>query len=148
MSTQIYHVSRERGPMPCHAKPNNCPIGGQHYSNIEDAKEAYIRDLERNYPSHVTIKTRKEIENSLSYKFHHVVVDSSAKNSKNYVKTIKNLNRARKATMFIVGMTVFEVAVTSRVTDSLIKGKQLFGRRKLNAKKLLMTKHWAPKMFH
>ena len=40
-----FHVSEDGEPRSCSASEGNCPLGGEHFSTVEEAREGYAREM-------------------------------------------------------------------------------------------------------
>lgn len=141
MAQQYYHIGKN-GPFPCKAKMGRCPYSGKgvqdHWDNIEDATNAFAAQMAPKYGTTATLLA-KDLKKSPKYKFYKSLDDNPK-----LMTTYKVLKATAKVSAFVIGTTAAATIATMRLTSSLISNKKLGGSRKINAKKLLLTKYWMP----
>lgn len=133
-----YHISKKSGPSICRAKPGNCPFGANapHFQTIADAQTHYEQGLARQY-GHVPV-----LRKSMKYRFYNRI-DNSPR-AKQLHRTLTVLSVTGKVALGVTTAATNLVAGTAKFALSSVSRIVMPKRRKMNMKKLLMTKYWLP----
>lgn len=142
VSAIAYHIGKN-GPAPCRAKVGKCPLGGKHFPSMDEAQGKYEQDLQKQYGTTTAFKR------PLKYHVYNKIDNSP--NRKSLHRSLKILRATGKGTLAVAAVGATVAVVTSktafkvaRFTTSKVLRKPLSRRKRLNAKKLLMTKYWMP----
>ena len=133
-----YHISKKSGPSICRARPGSCPFGSNapHFPTITAAQTHYEQGLARQY-GHVPV-----VRKTMKYRFYNRI-DSSPR-SKQIHRTLSVLHTTGKIGLAATTAATNLATATVKFAFSTVSRSVMPRGRKMNMKKLLMTKYWLP----